>query len=61
MPFDVVYLDKFEASKSLSVKNLIGRAGRSTVDTKFDYGSVVIRNNAITPFRRVMKKAEPSI
>lgn len=59
MPFDVVYLDKFEASKSLSVKNLIGRAGRSTVDTKFDYGSVVIRNNAITPFRRVMKKAEP--
>lgn len=26
MPFDVVYLDKFEASKSLSVKNLIGRA-----------------------------------
>lgn len=37
MPFDVVYLDKFEASKSLSVKNLIGRAGRSTVDAKFDY------------------------
>lgn len=40
MPFDVVYLDKFEASKSLSVKNLIGRAGRSTVDTKFDYGKI---------------------
>ena len=53
MPFDVVYLDKFEASKSLSVKNLIGRAGRSTVDAKFDYGSVVIRNNAITSLRRV--------
>lgn len=59
MPFDVVYLDKFEASKSLSVKNLIGRAGRSTVDAKFDYGSVVIRNNAITSLRRVMRKAEP--
>lgn len=59
MPFDVVYLDRFEASKSLSVKNLIGRAGRSTIDTKFDYGSVVIRNNAITTFREVMKKAEP--
>lgn len=53
------YLDKFEASKSLSVKNLIGRAGRSTVDAKFDYGSVVIRNNAITSLRRVMRKAEP--
>lgn len=27
MPFDVVYLDRFEESKTLSVKNLIGRAG----------------------------------
>lgn len=59
MPFDVVYLDRFEASKSLSVKNLIGRAGRSTPDKKFDYGSVVIRNNAITAFRKVVNKLEP--
>lgn len=59
MPFDVVYLDRFEASNSLSVKNLIGRAGRSTNDKKFDYGSVVIRNNAITPFRQVINKPEP--
>lgn len=59
MPFDVVYLDRFEASKSLSVKNLIGRAGRSTTEQKFDYGSVVIRNNAITPFRQVINKLEP--
>lgn len=59
MPFDVVYLDRFEASRSLSVKNLIGRAGRSTTDKKFDYGSVVIRNNAITAFRKVVNKLEP--
>lgn len=59
MPFDVVYLDRFEASKSLSVKNLIGRAGRSTKEKKFDYGSVVIRNNAITAFRKVVNKLEP--
>lgn len=59
MPFDVVYLDRFEASKSLSVKNLIGRAGRSTTNKKFDYGSVIIRNNAITPFRQVINKLEP--
>lgn len=59
MPFDVVYLDRFEASKSLSVKNLIGRAGRSTRDKEFDYGSVVIRNNAITAFRQVINKTEP--
>ena len=59
MPFDVVYLDRFEASKSLSVKNLIGRAGRSTTNKKFDYGSVIIRNNAITSFRQVINKLEP--
>ena len=59
MPFDVVYLDRFESSKSLSVKNLIGRAGRSTTDKVFDYGSVIIRNNAITQFRKVINKLEP--
>lgn len=58
MPFDVVYLDKFEASKSLSVKNLIGRAGRSTRDTCFDIGSVVIRKNAMSSFRNVVSKNE---
>ena len=58
MPFDVVYLDKFEASKSLSVKNLIGRAGRSTQDNCFDIGSVVIRQNAMSNFRKVISKSE---
>lgn len=58
MPFDVVYLDKFEASKSLSVKNLIGRAGRSTEKKQFDYGSVIIRQNALSNFRRVLSKKE---
>lgn len=29
MPFDVVYLNTFQASRTLSMKNLIGRAGRS--------------------------------
>lgn len=58
MPFDVVYLDKFEASKSLSVKNLIGRAGRSTEKKQYDYGSVVIRQNALSNFRNVLGKKE---
>jgi ATP-dependent RNA helicase DOB1 len=44
MPFDIVFLDKLEASKALSVKNLIGRAGRSTLDDKFDFGYVITRN-----------------
>lgn len=54
MPFDVVYLDRFEASKSLSVKNLIGRAGRSTNEPVFDYGSVIIRGNQMSKFRKVL-------
>ena len=43
MPFDVVYLNTFQASRTLSMKNLIGRAGRSTTRSRFDYGSVVIK------------------
>ncbi len=58
MPFDVVYLDRFESSKSLSVKNLIGRAGRSTTEQKFDFGSVIMRNNAMSSFRKIIKKSE---
>lgn len=56
MPFDVVYLDRFEESKTLSVKNLIGRAGRSTNKPVFDYGSVVLRPNAMSRFRNVYRK-----
>lgn len=56
MPFDVVYLDRFEESKTLSVKNLIGRAGRSTPNPVFDYGSVIMRPNAMSGFRKVYRK-----
>lgn len=59
MPFDLVYLDRFEGSKSLSVKNLIGRAGRSTTEPVFDFGSVVIRENAMTKLREIIHKQEP--
>lgn len=44
MPFDIVFLDKLESSKPLSVKNLIGRAGRSSLNDVFDFGYVVTRN-----------------
>lgn len=55
MPFDVVYLDRFEESKTLSVKNLIGRAGRSTNKPVFDFGSVILRPNAMSRFRKVYR------
>ena len=42
MPFDVVVLDRFENSKPLAIKNLIGRAGRSSDDDVFDVGFVVV-------------------
>ena len=43
--FEVVYLHKFEASRQLALKNLIGRAGRSTSKRKFDFGYVIVRGN----------------
>ena len=59
MPFDIVYIDRFEASKSLSVKNLIGRAGRSTTNKVFDIGSVIVHTSAMTSLRKTLLKNEP--
>jgi hypothetical protein len=50
MPFDIVWLDNMrvlgdsEQSKSLSFKNLIGRAGRLTNEPNFDFGYVFTKN-----------------
>ena len=54
MPFDIVWLDSFEKSKPLSVKNVIGRAGRSTNISKFDYGIIVVKDNNKADFREIM-------
>lgn len=59
MPFEVVYLDRIEYSKSLSVKNLIGRAGRSSQDNKFDFGYVIVNSpDRVTAFRKIMNADE---
>lgn len=59
MPFDVVFLDRLERSKSLSVKNIIGRAGRSTSHVKFDYGYVILGSpNKIPNFRTIINQDE---
>lgn len=50
MPFDVVWADNIrffgsEESKALGLRNLIGRAGRTSKDVdKFDFGFVVVEN-----------------
>lgn len=58
MPFDVVYLNRFEKSKPLSVKNLIGRAGRSTEMDVFDIGAAIVKQDNQSPFRSVVSKPE---
>ncbi len=58
MPFDIVYLNTFEASKPLALKNLIGRAGRSTVEKKYDFGSIIIKGNNMSQFRSIMNEEE---
>src|SRR5690606_22256852 len=50
MPFDIVWLDNMrfqgesDEERSLSFKNLIGRAGRLSKQPKFDYGYVFTRS-----------------
>lgn len=55
MPFDVVLLDRFENSKPLAIKNLIGRAGRSSNKDDFDIGYVIVTSNAnMTKLRNIL-------
>ena len=54
MPFDLVWIDRFDKSKPLNVKNLIGRAGRSTKDNKFDYGKIVIADSKKGDLRKIL-------
>lgn len=45
MPFDIVYIyEWYNLTKTIDFKNLIGRAGRSTLDSKFDYGIIIVRD-----------------
>lgn len=56
MPFDIVYIDRLENSKHLAVKNLIGRAGRSSQERRIDYGIVIIASSKVSKFRDVLKQ-----
>lgn len=53
MPFDIVFIDRLEVKDGLALKNLIGRAGRSTLENKFDFGTIIIKSN-MSGFRNVM-------
>lgn len=57
MPFDIVWLNNMnilgenEQSRSLSFKNLIGRAGRLSDDPKFDFGYVFTKSPQLLSHR----------
>ncbi len=60
MPFDLVFIDNFKFTGSnerriLDLKNLIGRAGRTTNTAQYDYGYVCINMKNITTFSNRIK------
>ncbi|ELM3616112.1 DEAD/DEAH box helicase [Aeromonas sobria] len=51
MPFDVVWVDNFSNMNELTLKNLIGRAGRSSLDKdSFDYGYTIVNKKNVKTF-----------
>ncbi|MBE0362456.1 hypothetical protein PULV_a3095 [Pseudoalteromonas ulvae UL12] len=60
MPFDCVWIDNFHNMRDLTLKNLIGRAGRTTSRKGyFDYGYTIInRENVDTFSARVSSPTE---
>jgi len=68
MPFDIVWINNFsfngnEDQKTLNLKNLIGRAGRTTLEhSYFDYGYVIVeKKNKLTFIERLNKESSLSI
>lgn len=58
MPFDIVYLHRLDGSKPLLVKNLIGRARRSTPYPIFDFGQVIVGLSSMSTLRNILATPE---
>ena len=60
MPFDVVWIDNYRFGDSdkdiLALKNLVGRAGRSSINNEYNYGYVVINDSSRKSFFRRIRK-----
>ncbi len=52
MPFDIVYIKRFK-NNPLFIKNLVGRAGRSTKKPEFDFGRVIVNKGAMSDLRNI--------
>ena len=57
MPFDIVWIDNFKGLDSLTLKNLIGRAGRTTnaIDV-FDFGYTIVKDKNVATFSARFKE-----
>lgn len=60
MPFDIVWIDNFNRMKPLTIKNLIGRSGRSTPKLgSFDYGYTILNSENVKTFtKRMMENVQ---
>ncbi|WP_430735505.1 DEAD/DEAH box helicase [Halodesulfovibrio aestuarii] len=57
MPFDIVWVHSFINMKPLTLKNLIGRAGRTTSTTnRFDYGYTIVEEKNVPTFKSRYKE-----
>ncbi|MGB5793488.1 hypothetical protein, partial [Poseidonibacter sp.] len=57
MPFDIVWIDNFHNLKTLNLKNLIGRAGRTTSSSdKFEFGYVIVKKQNIATFSKRLQE-----
>lgn len=60
MPFDIVWIDSFrftgsDSDRNIALKNLIGRAGRTSASKSFDYGYVIISERNRPTFTKRLK------
>ena len=57
MPFDAVWVDNFRNVKDLTLKNLIGRAGRTSARiNEFDFGHTIINKKNVSSFTERYRK-----
>lgn len=62
MPFDCVLIDNFHNVGALTLKNLIGRSGRSSKQKRFDYGyTIVNRRNVATFSSRIQQEVNLAV
>ncbi|MCA0893860.1 DEAD/DEAH box helicase [Microbulbifer agarilyticus] len=50
MPFDCVLIDNFHLMETLTLKNLIGRSGRSSNRNELDYGYTIVNRSNVSTF-----------